>query len=210
MDQKYRYERHIFDISRRFFLFGRDRAIAELRLASGNTVLEIGCGTGRNLKQMVARTADASFVGIDISSEMLKSARAKISKSRLDSRVRLLHGDATRLPRLPFPSGKASRVLMCYSLSMIPDWRAALVAAIDALEVGGILSIVDFGDFSALGPRVARYCIDCLSRHDAPPCLALGEELQRHAGAGAIAFRHFQGPANFYQIAVVQKARHAG
>ena len=49
MDRMYRRQRHIYDLSRKFYLLGRDEAIARLRPAPGDKVLEIGCGTGRNL-----------------------------------------------------------------------------------------------------------------------------------------------------------------
>ena len=49
MDRMYRRQRHIYDLSRKYYLIGRDEAIARLKPAPGDGVLEIGCGTGRNL-----------------------------------------------------------------------------------------------------------------------------------------------------------------
>ena len=49
MNRMYRWQRHIYDGTRRYYLLGRDRLIANLRPDAGTTVLEIGCGTGRNL-----------------------------------------------------------------------------------------------------------------------------------------------------------------
>ena len=205
MDRKYRYSRHIFDLSRRFFLIGRNRAIANLRLDTAQTVLEIGCGTGRNLKRMARLVPGSRFIGVEISSEMLKSAHATISRAGLNSRVELLHGDAARLPPLPSTSGNISRILMSYVLSMVPGWQNAIAAAIEVLEVGGTLSIVDFGNFGGLPKPVARFCIASLTRHDAPPCLSLSDELQRHADAGIIKYRHAYRRAGFYQIATVER-----
>jgi S-adenosylmethionine-diacylgycerolhomoserine-N-methlytransferase len=199
MDQKYRYERHVFDLSRKFFLFGRERAIAALRLQDARSVLEIGCGTGRNLKLMADRHPDLHLTGIDISQEMLKSARTKIARARLDERVTLLHGDAVA------PTGrKAERMLMSYSLSMVPDWQRALGVAIATLAPGGILAIVDFGNFGGLPEWLAEPCIDMLSRHDAPPCLDLPHELRRHASP-ALSVRHEYALAGFYQLAIVER-----
>jgi S-adenosylmethionine-diacylgycerolhomoserine-N-methlytransferase len=46
MNRMYRWQRHIYDATRRYYLLGRDRLIAGLRPAAGQSVLEIGCGTG--------------------------------------------------------------------------------------------------------------------------------------------------------------------
>ncbi len=54
MDQMYRRQRHIYDLSRKFYLIGRDEAIKRLRPASDDKVLEIGWGTGRNLVELGA------------------------------------------------------------------------------------------------------------------------------------------------------------
>ena len=49
MNRMYRRQRHIYDGTRRYYLLGRDRLIADLAPAAGASVLEIGCGTGSNL-----------------------------------------------------------------------------------------------------------------------------------------------------------------
>ena len=49
MDRMYRYQRHIYDLTRKYYLLGRDRAIRDLQVPVDGTLLEVGCGTGRNL-----------------------------------------------------------------------------------------------------------------------------------------------------------------
>jgi S-adenosylmethionine-diacylgycerolhomoserine-N-methlytransferase len=49
MNRTYRHQRHIYDVTRKYYLFGRDRLIARLDPPAGGRVLEIGCGTARNL-----------------------------------------------------------------------------------------------------------------------------------------------------------------
>lgn len=202
MDRRYRYERHVFDLSRRLVLFGRERAIAALRLGDARSVLEIGCGTGRNLKLMAEAYPALRLTGIDISEEMLKSARANLTRARLDERISLQRRDAATPPI----DGKTQRILMSYSLSMVPDWRRALAVAIDRLEPGGILAIVDFGNFGGLPGWLAEVCIEMLSRQDAPPCLELPQELRRHAASRALSVHHEYAPAGLYQLAVAERA----
>jgi S-adenosylmethionine-diacylgycerolhomoserine-N-methlytransferase len=199
--RKYRYVRHVFDLTRKYFLFGRERAIAALHLEQVDSALEIGCGTGRNLRIMGRLNPRVQLIGLDISTEMLKSARASIARAGMADRTTLVHGDATHLP-----DGLATpRMLMSYSLSMVRNWRCALASAIDRLQSGGILSIVDFGDFNGFPLWLARHCIETLSLHDAPPCIELSHELERHASSGHIALTHGYAMAGFYQFATVTK-----
>src|SRR5271157_1646707 len=87
MDRMYRHQRHVYDLSRKYYLAGRDEAIARLKPAPGDTVLEIGCGTGRNLIKAATAYPQARFFGLDVSREMLFVAAASIARARISSRV---------------------------------------------------------------------------------------------------------------------------
>jgi S-adenosylmethionine-diacylgycerolhomoserine-N-methlytransferase len=146
MDRMYRRQRHVYDYTRRYYLLGRDRLIRRLNPASGDHVLEIGCGTGRNLVQAAKRYRDAHFLGIDISREMLKSSDHAIAQADLQSRVRVAYADAADFdPRALFGRPKFARIFISYSLSMIPDWPRVLDGAVRLLAENGELHIVDFG-----------------------------------------------------------------
>ena len=97
MDGVYRYQRHVYDVTRKFYLLGRDHLIGKLQPPAGGSVLEIGCGTGRNLAAAAARYPCAQLYGIDISAEMLKSAGRTLARSGAMARTRLALGDATAL-----------------------------------------------------------------------------------------------------------------
>ena len=156
MNQMYRRQRHIYDGTRRYYLLGRDQLISELRPDAGASVLEIGCGTGRNLVLASRLYPRARFFGIDVSTEMLTSAIAAISRAGQTSRVRVAHGDATAFdPQGLFGIPRFDHVMISYSLSMIPDWRGVLQAAAARLKPGGRLHIVDFGRQERL-PGIAR------------------------------------------------------
>lgn len=156
MNRMYRWQRFIYDATRRYYLLGRDQLIAQLAPQAGATVLEIGCGTGRNLVQAAKRYPQAKFYGIDISTEMLTTAIASIARHELADTVRVAHGDATNFdPARMFQIASCDHIMISYSLSMIPDWQAVLDHAVSQLKPGGRLHIVDFGNQERL-PGFAR------------------------------------------------------
>ena len=148
MDRIYRRQRHVYDLTRKPYLLGRDYLLDRLEPPRRGHVLEIACGTGRNLAGVLARHPEVCLYGLDISEEMLATATR-----RLGSRARLAVGDARAFDaRALFGRDTFHRIVLSYSLSMIPDWRAALAEAARRLAPGGELHIVDFGDQAGL-PR---------------------------------------------------------
>ncbi len=156
MDRIYRRQRHVYDLSRKYYLLGRDRLIEGLAPPPGGRVLEIGCGTARNLIAVAQRHPAAPLFGIDLSLEMLDTARRRVEREGLGGRVRLAHADATRFdPALLFGVPGFSRIFFSYTLSMIPEWEKALAQSVVWLQPGGELHLVDFGGQERL-PRWFR------------------------------------------------------
>lgn len=156
MDRIYRRQRHVYDLSRKYYLLGRDRLIAGLAPPPGGRVLEIGCGTARNLIAVARRYPAAPLFGIDLSLEMLDTARRRVDREGLGRRIRLAHADATGFdPALLFGVPGFSRIFFSYTLSMIPEWERALAQAVVWLQPGGELHLVDFGGQEQL-PRWFR------------------------------------------------------
>jgi S-adenosylmethionine-diacylgycerolhomoserine-N-methlytransferase len=154
MDRMYRHQRHVYDFSRKYYLFGRDEAIALLEPQPGDTVLEIACGTGRNLIKAARTYPDARFFGLDVSREMLDTAAASIARAGLASRIAIALGDATAFdPQALFGRAGFDRVLISYALSMSRSLPGARWPARGLVAAGGSLHLVDFGDCSGLpGP----------------------------------------------------------
>ena len=154
MDRVYRTQRHIYDLTRKYYLLGRDGLIAELAPPRGGSVLEIGCGTGRNLVAVGKAWPEAQLFGVDISDAMLATARTSLGRAGIDAK--LARGDACDFdPQALFGRASFDRVFISYTLSMIPDWKAALVHAARCVAPGGRLEVVDFGQQDRL-PRVWR------------------------------------------------------
>ena len=153
MDRVYRFQRRFgfYDATRKFYLVGRDPMIAGLNPPPGGTVLEIGCGTGRNLVRAARRYPGARFHGIDISREMLAAAGNAVAKAGLAGRIRLALADAAAFdPGRTFGHGSYDRIFISYAVSMIPQWRIAMAEAASRLAPGGELHVADFGDMAAL------------------------------------------------------------
>lgn len=152
MDRIYRHQRHFYDATRKYYLLGRDQLIQALAPPGNGTVLEIGCGTGRNLLSVRRRYPQARLFGLDISDAMLETARAQ--SRGLD--IAYARADAAAFdPQQLFGVEKFDRIFISYALSMIPPWQDVLAQACSRLAPGGELHVVDFGQQERL-PRLFR------------------------------------------------------
>jgi S-adenosylmethionine-diacylgycerolhomoserine-N-methlytransferase len=145
----YRYHAYVYDSTRWMILHGRRRAAAALRLRPDSQVLEIGCGTGLNFRFIQERLDPVAgrLTGLDFSADMLRQAAQRVARQHWTN-VDLLEADATRLTL-----GRTfDAVFFGYSLTMIPDWRAALARAREHLAPGGTLVVLDFSRFAGWGP----------------------------------------------------------
>jgi S-adenosylmethionine-diacylgycerolhomoserine-N-methlytransferase len=178
MDAMYRYQRYIYDATRKFYLLGRDGLIRGLEPPPHGSMLEIGCGTGRNLVQAARTFPQALFYGLDVSAVMLESARGSIARAGLEQRIVTARADATCFdPMQLFGVASFDRIFVSYALSMIPHWQAALARGCDCLAEGGSLHIVDFGDQAGL-PSAFRLVLDrWLALFSVHPCKTLESEL---------------------------------
>ncbi len=155
MDRMYRVQRYFYDITRKYYLLGRDRLIARMGVSPSDKVLEIGCGTARNLVALARKHPGAQFFGVDAANVMIETACKKVAGNGLDGRIHLRQGLAEGLDAGGWFGVPAfDRIFFSYSLSMIPTWQAALEAALGNLKPEGELWIVDFWDLGGY-PRVA-------------------------------------------------------
>lgn len=199
MDEVYRGQRHIYDFTRKYYLFGRDTLIAGLDARPGMRVLEVACGTGRNLAKVARAWPGVRLFGLDISSEMLKSARAALGEE-----ARLGEGDACAFDPAGLLGEPAfERIVLSYSLSMIPDWQGALDHAAGQLAPGGSLHVVDFGDLQGLPGPLQTLLRGWLAKFHVEPRTALPEAAARIAAARGLSLASTRGPLGYYQLHVL-------
>lgn len=207
MDGIYKYQRYIYDATRKYYLLGRDRMLAELQPPPGGVVLEVGCGTGRNLILAARRYPGARFIGFDISSAMLDTAKASIERAGLSERVTVALGDATDFDlESMFGVSYADRVFISYTLSMIPPWRAVLPQALEAVAPGGRLHIVDFGQQEGWPKWFKALLYGWLRQFSVHPRAELEEELQKLAADSGAALEFHRLYRGYSEYAVITTA----
>jgi S-adenosylmethionine-diacylgycerolhomoserine-N-methlytransferase len=141
LETYYRFHSRIYDATRWIFLFGRDRLIKTLTSYSQPTkILEVGCGTGKNLVRLRETFPGVDLTGLDLSRDMLEVARKKLVGS--SPPVELLH-QAFGQPVSAEP--RFDLLVFSYALSMFnPGWDQAITTASKELVPGGTIAVVDF------------------------------------------------------------------
>lgn len=200
MDGVYKGQRHIYDLTRKYYLFGRDTLIEGLDARPGMKVLEIACGTGRNLAKIAKAWHGTRVYGLDISEEMLKSARKALGNAAL-----LGEGDACNFDaqELFGETDGFDRIVLSYSLSMIPDWEGALDHAATQLAPGGELHVVDFGDLTGLPGPLEKLLHAWLARFHVQTRSALPEAARQIAEARGLTHRSRRGKLGYFQLHVL-------
>lgn len=119
----------------------RERTIGRIGDLDGATVLDVGCGTGRNFPYLVRSVGEEGrVVGIDCSPGMLSEARRRVREHGWRN-TDLILGDAVKLEGVPQP---VDAVMSAWCYGTVYDLAAALNRAVDVLKPGGTLAIISF------------------------------------------------------------------
>jgi ubiquinone/menaquinone biosynthesis C-methylase UbiE len=135
----------------------RQRTVDLADLRPGETVLEIGCGTGALARAARARVdPGGQVIGIDPSGEMIAVARRKAARKRLQIEFRVAGIEA-----LPLPDASVDAALSSLMMHHLPAdlKRTGLAEVRRVLKPGGRLVIVDFGKRRGLLSRLALSAI---------------------------------------------------
>ena len=106
-----------------------------------DTVLDVATGTAAVAIEL-ARATGCSVVGLDQSAEMLAAARLRLAAAGLAGRVRLVEGNAERLP---FEDESFDALTFTYLLRYVDDPAATLRELARVVRPGGTIASLEFG-----------------------------------------------------------------
>lgn len=115
----------------------RRQAIEALRLRPGDTVIDLGCGTGLNLPFLHEAVGPGGrIIGVDLTDAMLERARRRIDKAGWRN-VELVEAD---LAEYTFPPDLQG-ALATFALEMVPEYDAVIRRVAEALPPGRCLAL---------------------------------------------------------------------
>ncbi len=141
LESFYQGQAEAYDSFRARLLRGRQELYQALEVPQGGVWVEMGGGTGSNLEYLADRIDRlAKVYVVDLSSSLLEVAQKRIDQHGWNN-VETVQADATTWRPA---EGHVDVVTFSYSLTMIPDWFAAVDHANALLTPGGTLGVVDF------------------------------------------------------------------
>lgn len=136
----YQFQSMIYDSTRWSFLFGRKGVLDLIKdKKSIKHIMEVGCGTGYNIKNLVSAFPNTRITGVDVSVDMLSIAEKKFD-----------HNPDVHLVEQAYTKGEITAftpdlILFSYVLTMInPQYVDFIEQAYQDLDKGGKIVVVDF------------------------------------------------------------------
>lgn len=153
----------------------RARAVRALALRGGETVLDLCTGTADlAIAAAAASPGAANVVGVDFAGRMLRVGQAKLVQRGLARRIRLVQGDAMRIP---LASASVDAAMVAFGIRNVERPEAAFADVHRVLRPGGRFAFLEFGV-----PRIpgVRWAYLAYFRHVLP---RIGSRVSGHDSA---------------------------
>lgn len=141
MESFYGGQANAYDDFRKRLLKGREELWGTMPRPKGGVWVDMGGGTGSNIENLADDIDNLKQVYVVDLSESLLDVATERFKARNWNNAKAIAADATKFRP---PEGQADVVTFSYSLTMIPDWFAAIENALAMLKPGGHIGVVDF------------------------------------------------------------------
>jgi demethylmenaquinone methyltransferase / 2-methoxy-6-polyprenyl-1,4-benzoquinol methylase len=105
-------------------------------------VLDVASGTAAVAIELARRSPSRQVVGIDQSTEMLATGRARVERAGLASRIELREG---RAEELPFADAAFDALTFTYLLRYVDDPAATMHELVRVVRPGGTVAMLEFG-----------------------------------------------------------------
>lgn len=119
----------------------RKKMIAKLDPTVHKRILDMATGTADVAIQTAKRLPVEHVTGVDLSHEMLRYGRKKVTKAKLDERIELKQGDAENLPQ---PDNTFDAATVSFGVRNFGDLEAGLAEMLRVLRPGGKLVVLEF------------------------------------------------------------------
>ncbi|HAG83312.1 MAG TPA: methyltransferase type 11 [Cyanobacteria bacterium UBA12227] len=117
----------------------RKQAVKELNLRRGDTVVDLGCGTGVNFSLLEkAVGSKGKIIGVDLTDAMLAQARKRVEKEGW-SNVELVQSDAALFE---FPTG-VDGIVSTFALTLVPEFDQVIQNGCQTLSPGKRWVVLD-------------------------------------------------------------------
>ena len=194
-------------LSLRQDVYWRRTMITALDLPDNAAVLDIACGTGDVLIEILNRTGNQQLVvGADFAPEMLKIANTKLLKGDFSPKTQLIAGNALYLP---FAANTFDAITIAFGIRNIMDRKLALIRFFDCLKPGGKVAVLELATpknkfflslylfyFSRILPIIGSFFSKHLKAYDYLPASVINfpppdkfSAIMKQAGFGGIKWR---------------------
>lgn len=179
--------RPAYDGPRRDARPGRDRLLDQIAARPAGTVLEVGCGSARNLQVLHEKAPQHTLFGLDPSLAMLATARDQLERTGCHDRITLAPGRPPELnPTKQLRTDRSFDVIFfSYVASRCPSWAEALEIASSHLSPDGCLYVLDTWGQSRLPPVLATL-LDWTGLVHTDPHPTFLDRLRRLDGEGCV------------------------